>query len=84
MVMQKWEYLVIEGQNISSKGKGFLAPDVRAQKIWIGDDEFDRDEGLNKLGEQGWELILVYDCGRSSGGSDATFYYRYFFKRLVP
>lgn len=52
----KWEYKVVQ---VNTSRSGFVATDAKIKNI---------DEALNKLGEEGWELVSVVGLQAISGG----------------
>jgi hypothetical protein len=82
-MMQKWEYLIVIVEGVTIKGRGYqdiVTFDGRRSTGKIGHDEWWEGETdniwniLDKLGEQGWELVSVKKHGGYTQGY-------YFFKR---
>ena len=85
--MQKWEYLTIWRELDMSKVDFMtMMPEMGPTYIWV--DVFDKNDSsryyseerrLNKLGEEGWELVSVlYD------DKERVYTYTYYLKRPIP
>ncbi len=84
--MQKWSYYVAR-VTWRKRRTGAFFPDSEKKYVFQAGDEYTLQEGLDRMGEQGYELVAVHPENlRSAGDPQEWFYptYVYVFKRPRP